>query len=299
MMDALAKGDEVDHRRRHPGQGHQGQRHLRHHRNRCQHRNRGAEALDHHAAAERHPEVPVSLTGGHRAARLLNIERWNTMNRYPVWKYILIVIALLLGALYTAPNYFGESPALQVTTGKATVKITSDTAAQVEAALKSAGIAHRRHQPGRRPAAAPRCARASPRTDDQFKAKLALEQRAQPRPGRPRLHRHRQPGEEHAEVDAGRARDADEPRPRLARRRALPAAGRCQRRRSRPRSRASRPASAASCATRTCATPASSACGNRIEVKFRDAATRTAAREALAAPDRPTWRSPTPATAPT
>ena len=29
------------------------------------------------------------------------------MNRYPVWKYILIVFALLIGALYTVPNYFG------------------------------------------------------------------------------------------------------------------------------------------------------------------------------------------------
>ncbi|MDB5963393.1 MAG: secD, partial [Massilia sp.] len=63
------------------------------------------------------------------------------MNRYPLWKYILIAIALLLGALYTAPNYFGESPALQVTTGKATVKITSDTTAQVAQALKQDGIA--------------------------------------------------------------------------------------------------------------------------------------------------------------
>ena len=35
---------------------------------------------------------------------------------------------LLLGALYTAPNYFGESPALQVTTGKTTVQINSGTA---------------------------------------------------------------------------------------------------------------------------------------------------------------------------
>ena len=49
------------------------------------------------------------------------------MNRYPLWKYILILVTVLLGLLYTAPNYFGESPALQVTTGKATVKVNSDT----------------------------------------------------------------------------------------------------------------------------------------------------------------------------
>jgi len=62
------------------------------------------------------------------------------MNRYPVWKYILIVVALLMGALYTAPNYFGDSPALQVTTGKTVLKVTSDTATKVESVLKTAGI---------------------------------------------------------------------------------------------------------------------------------------------------------------
>jgi preprotein translocase subunit SecD len=62
------------------------------------------------------------------------------MNRYPLWKYILILVTVLLGLLYTAPNYFGESPALQVTTGKATVKVNSDTVRQVADALKRDGI---------------------------------------------------------------------------------------------------------------------------------------------------------------
>jgi preprotein translocase subunit SecD len=48
------------------------------------------------------------------------------MNRYPVWKYAIIVIALVVGALYTLPNFFGEAPAVQVSAGKATVKV--DTA---------------------------------------------------------------------------------------------------------------------------------------------------------------------------
>lgn len=96
------------------------------------------------------------------------------MNRYPVWKYILIVIALLFGALYTAPNYFGETPALQVTSGKATVKVTNDTAERVEAALKSAGIAHDGIDvEGAGANTSVRARFASP--DDQFKAKLALE----------------------------------------------------------------------------------------------------------------------------
>lgn len=96
------------------------------------------------------------------------------MNRYPVWKYILIVIALLLGALYTAPNYFVESPALQVTTGKATLKITNDTASRVESALKTAGIPHK--GVGLEGTGSSTSVRALfETTDQQFKAKLALE----------------------------------------------------------------------------------------------------------------------------
>jgi preprotein translocase subunit SecD len=62
------------------------------------------------------------------------------MNRYPVWKYVIIVVALLVGGLYALPNFFGESPAVQVSASKTLVKVDADTQAQVEAALKSAGI---------------------------------------------------------------------------------------------------------------------------------------------------------------
>ncbi|TFW09806.1 protein translocase subunit SecD [Oxalobacteraceae bacterium OM1] len=62
------------------------------------------------------------------------------MNRYPLWKYIVIVIALIFGTLYTIPNFFGESPAVQVSSGKATVKVGSDMTTQVEQALEKAGI---------------------------------------------------------------------------------------------------------------------------------------------------------------
>jgi preprotein translocase subunit SecD len=96
------------------------------------------------------------------------------MNRYPVWKYILIAVALLLGALYTAPNYFGESPALQVTTGKTTVKITSDTTARVADVLKRESVpANQVSLEGSGNSAAVRARFGS--TDAQFKAKLALE----------------------------------------------------------------------------------------------------------------------------
>ena len=62
------------------------------------------------------------------------------MNRYPLWKYILIAIALVFGALYTAPNFFGESPAVQISSGKATVKVTSDMTVRIEQALQQAGL---------------------------------------------------------------------------------------------------------------------------------------------------------------
>ena len=62
------------------------------------------------------------------------------MNRYPVWKYAIIVIALLVGAIYTLPNFFGEAPAVQISSGKATVKVDSTTQTRVEQALAGAGI---------------------------------------------------------------------------------------------------------------------------------------------------------------
>ena len=49
------------------------------------------------------------------------------MNRYPLWKYLVIVVALLIGLVYTLPNFYGESPAVQVSSGKATVKVLNST----------------------------------------------------------------------------------------------------------------------------------------------------------------------------
>jgi preprotein translocase subunit SecD len=63
------------------------------------------------------------------------------MNRYPVWKYAIIVIALLVAALYTLPNFFGEAPAVQVSSLKTAVKVDAATVARVEQALKEAGMA--------------------------------------------------------------------------------------------------------------------------------------------------------------
>ena len=61
------------------------------------------------------------------------------MNRYPVWKYVILVIAFVLGVIYTLPNFFGEAPAVQVSSAKATIKVDTSTLQKVEDALKSAG----------------------------------------------------------------------------------------------------------------------------------------------------------------
>ncbi len=62
------------------------------------------------------------------------------MNRYPVWKYLMIGIVLLVAALYTVPNFFGEAPAVQVSSGKSTVKVDATTLTRVQGALASAKI---------------------------------------------------------------------------------------------------------------------------------------------------------------
>ncbi len=62
------------------------------------------------------------------------------MNRYPVWKYAIIVIAVVIGALYALPNLFGESPAVQVSVAKPSMKIDAATLIRVEETLKAAGL---------------------------------------------------------------------------------------------------------------------------------------------------------------
>ena len=62
------------------------------------------------------------------------------MNRYPLWKYILVACALVIGFIYTLPNFFGESPAVQVSSARATLKVDLKTLERVESTLKTAGI---------------------------------------------------------------------------------------------------------------------------------------------------------------
>ena len=62
------------------------------------------------------------------------------MNRYPAWKYALLVVALLIGLIYTLPNFFGEAPAVQVSSAKATLKLDAAMAPRVEQVLAQAGL---------------------------------------------------------------------------------------------------------------------------------------------------------------
>ena len=47
------------------------------------------------------------------------------MNRYPLWKYLIIAAVFVWATLYTLPNFFGEAPAVQVSSAKTVVKITA------------------------------------------------------------------------------------------------------------------------------------------------------------------------------
>ena len=68
------------------------------------------------------------------------------MNRYPLWKYLIIAVALAIGAIYALPNLFGESPAVQVSSARTTVQVNAGTVTQVEQALAAAKVVPSRIQ---------------------------------------------------------------------------------------------------------------------------------------------------------
>ncbi|MCM2329570.1 MAG: protein translocase subunit SecD, partial [Lysobacter sp.] len=63
------------------------------------------------------------------------------MNKYPVWKYVLIAVALVVGIIYASPNLFGEVPVVQVSGARASVKVEGPMRGELEAAIKGAGLA--------------------------------------------------------------------------------------------------------------------------------------------------------------
>jgi preprotein translocase subunit SecD len=97
------------------------------------------------------------------------------MNRYPLWKYAIIAVALLAAALYTLPNLFGEAPAVQVSATKLTAKVDSETLSRVEQTLKSAGAA-----PSRLTLEGNSVLARFDTPDDQLKAKDAIERALNP-----------------------------------------------------------------------------------------------------------------------
>lgn len=62
------------------------------------------------------------------------------MNRYPLWKYITVLVAVVIGLLYTLPNFYGESPAVQVSSAKATIKVDQATLEQVQQIIENAQL---------------------------------------------------------------------------------------------------------------------------------------------------------------
>ena len=63
------------------------------------------------------------------------------MNKYPTWKYVIIVLALVVSVIYASPNLFGEVPVVQLSGARASVKVEDSMRADIEAAIKGAGIA--------------------------------------------------------------------------------------------------------------------------------------------------------------
>src|SRR5687768_8559415 len=61
------------------------------------------------------------------------------MNKYPLWKYLLILVVIAIGAIYAVPNLYGEVPAVQISPTRAT-KVDSALLARVEETLKQAQI---------------------------------------------------------------------------------------------------------------------------------------------------------------
>ena len=102
------------------------------------------------------------------------------MNRYSVWKYAIIVVALVLGFFYTLPNFFGEVPAVQVSPARSSVKLDTAVLARVEATLKAASL-----EAGAISLDGGSLKARFANTDEQLKAKDAIQKALNPDPAEP------------------------------------------------------------------------------------------------------------------
>ena len=100
------------------------------------------------AAAQGHDESHLTVTT-RRDTRRTAPPRFTPsdavrMNRYPIWVYVTVAVAVVLGLLYTLPNFFGESPAVQVSSAQATLKVDTATLGARRGGAQEGG--HRRHR---------------------------------------------------------------------------------------------------------------------------------------------------------
>lgn len=106
------------------------------------------------------------------------------MNRYPLWKYLIVLAAVIIGFIYTLPNFFGESPAVQIAGAKTSVKVDMAVLQRAQDVLRAEGISSTGayfEQNG--PVGAVRIRFDS--TDTQLKARDVLEKAFNPDPADP------------------------------------------------------------------------------------------------------------------
>ncbi|MEJ2310288.1 MAG: protein translocase subunit SecD [Gammaproteobacteria bacterium] len=66
------------------------------------------------------------------------------MNRYPLWKNLMILAAVLIAALYALPNLYGQDPSIEVTTLAKNAAITDGSLTQLEATLNEHELTYKR-----------------------------------------------------------------------------------------------------------------------------------------------------------
>lgn len=64
------------------------------------------------------------------------------MNRYPLWKNLLIILIIAVSFVYTLPNFYGVTPAIQISTNRQSLAINEETEKRVSEALQKANIQH-------------------------------------------------------------------------------------------------------------------------------------------------------------
>ena len=103
------------------------------------------------------------------------------MNKLPIWRALVMALALSFGLLYTLPNFFGEAPAVQVSGAKVTVKVDQEIAQRVDRALELSSL---KNDGAKIEGASIRVR--PPDTDTQLKARDAIEKALNADPQDPR-----------------------------------------------------------------------------------------------------------------